>query len=408
MTMFSLSLISFFGCYESSIIFKLSFVANGEVIKSIDTSGQEIISIPENPKLDGYTFDGWFWDNGKWEKPFTANSLLDTTLSSDMSVYAKFSEIHIHSYSETVIEPTCTEKGYTVYNCTCGDEYIDNYVDELGHKYNDGIIQREATYFNSGSKMFTCQRCDNTKVETISQKEIDKEKYDSGTYKVGDDLPIGDYILFSKQGNGYFSFSSDINKNDILLNNNFGYLTYITAYEDTYLYLSRCIAIPYNNEIVFNPINIEIVVSGVFKVGKDIPTGMYILISETQNGYFSILSGTEGSNIISNDNFGYITYIKSNDNTYLEISRCKIIPFSDEVIYNPVDKGYVTGTYLVGKDLVAGEYKLSSISGGYYAIYDEPQGKIVSNDLFGKGEVTVTLKTGQYIEFSKTKVELIK
>ena len=47
--------------------------------------------MPENPTKDGFIFDGWFWDEGTWQKPFTANSLLDTPLSSDMSVYAKFS-----------------------------------------------------------------------------------------------------------------------------------------------------------------------------------------------------------------------------------------------------------------------------------------------------------------------------
>ena len=40
---------------------------------------------------------------------------------------------HKHSYSQTVIDPTCTEKGYTEYKCNCGDSYKDNYVDAKGH-----------------------------------------------------------------------------------------------------------------------------------------------------------------------------------------------------------------------------------------------------------------------------------
>ena len=41
--------------------------------------------------------------------------------------------VHIHRYTETVTEPTCTEKGYTTYTCICGRSYVDNYVDVLGH-----------------------------------------------------------------------------------------------------------------------------------------------------------------------------------------------------------------------------------------------------------------------------------
>ena len=69
---------------------KLTFKVDGVDYATISTSGDEVIKLPENPTKDGYVFDGWFWDEGTWQKPFTANSLLDTPLSSDMSVYAKF------------------------------------------------------------------------------------------------------------------------------------------------------------------------------------------------------------------------------------------------------------------------------------------------------------------------------
>ena len=76
------------GC--GKVDFKLNFIVDGEVYDAISTNGKEAIKLPDNPKKDGYIFDGWYWDNEVWKKPFTANSLLDTPLSSDMSVYAKF------------------------------------------------------------------------------------------------------------------------------------------------------------------------------------------------------------------------------------------------------------------------------------------------------------------------------
>ena len=45
---------------------------------------------------------------------------------------------HEHEYTTSVKEPTCTEQGYTTYTCSCGDNYIDNYVDEIEHDYNNG------------------------------------------------------------------------------------------------------------------------------------------------------------------------------------------------------------------------------------------------------------------------------
>jgi len=70
--------------------FKVNFVVDGAVYATVDTNGDEVIKMPTNPTKDGYTFDGWYWDKDTWKQPFTANSLLDAPLSSDMSVYAKF------------------------------------------------------------------------------------------------------------------------------------------------------------------------------------------------------------------------------------------------------------------------------------------------------------------------------
>ena len=85
---FAVSASLFVGC--GKVDSKLNFVVDGEVYATISTNGEESIKLPANPEKEGYVFDGWYWDNEVWKKPFTANSLLDTPLSSDMSVYAKF------------------------------------------------------------------------------------------------------------------------------------------------------------------------------------------------------------------------------------------------------------------------------------------------------------------------------
>ena len=74
---------------------------------------------------------------------------------------------HTHSYKDVVTAPTCTEKGYTTHTCSCGDSYVDTYVDALGHAWDNGKVTKEPTETETGVKTFTCTRCGETKTEVI-------------------------------------------------------------------------------------------------------------------------------------------------------------------------------------------------------------------------------------------------
>lgn len=65
-------------------------MVDGEIYATLNTSGEEIIKMPENPTKDDYDFDGWYWDKDTWQTPFTANSAFRRPLSSDMNVYCKW------------------------------------------------------------------------------------------------------------------------------------------------------------------------------------------------------------------------------------------------------------------------------------------------------------------------------
>ena len=55
---------------------------------------------------------------------------------------------HTHSYTSSVVEPTCSEKGYTKYVCSCGDSYSENFVDEVAHKGSTKCQWCGIDYFN--------------------------------------------------------------------------------------------------------------------------------------------------------------------------------------------------------------------------------------------------------------------
>ena len=76
----------------TAVDFKLQFIVDGEIYATIDTAGEETIRLPNDPEKNGYIFDGWYWDENTWERPFTADSLLNEKLTSDMSVYAKWKD----------------------------------------------------------------------------------------------------------------------------------------------------------------------------------------------------------------------------------------------------------------------------------------------------------------------------
>ena len=88
----------------NKVEFKVDFVVDGEVYATVNTNGKETITIPDTPTKEGYIFDGWYCDKDSWQKPFTANSLLDVPLSSDISVYAKWSALESVTGTDAIFD----------------------------------------------------------------------------------------------------------------------------------------------------------------------------------------------------------------------------------------------------------------------------------------------------------------
>jgi len=63
-----------------------------------------------------------------------------------------------HSYSEVVTAPTCTAGGYTTYTCTvCGDSYVGNETPKLDHSYEANVTKPTCTA--GGFTSYTCSVC---------------------------------------------------------------------------------------------------------------------------------------------------------------------------------------------------------------------------------------------------------
>lgn len=78
-----------------------------------------------------------------------------------------------HKYEGVVTAPDCVNGGYTTYTCSvCGDEYIDEPTEALGHV--PGRVEiTEATTESEGTKTTYCDVCDEViSVETIEKIEL--------------------------------------------------------------------------------------------------------------------------------------------------------------------------------------------------------------------------------------------
>jgi len=145
---------------------------------------------------------------------------------------------------------------------------------------------------------------------------------------------------------------------------------------------------------------------GMYKIGVDLAAGEYILISDgLLPAYYQVSSDSSGSleSIVSNDNFNGNRYITVKEGHYLEIRGAKGYALDKAPSLKPADGKYGEGMYKVGRDIDAGEYKVTPEEGAissYLEVAKNSSGaldSIVSNDNF-QAEKYITIKDGQYIK----------
>ena len=73
----------------------------------------------------------------------------------------------VYEYTDTVVAPTCTAKGYTIHTCACGESRVDSYVDALGHDYGAWTQTKAPTCTAKGTEVRTCTRCNATETRDV-------------------------------------------------------------------------------------------------------------------------------------------------------------------------------------------------------------------------------------------------
>ena len=109
-------------------------------------------NILSNGTYDGYNFSA--------DGAIVGSNLYVTVDGHIYEVNGDNAQSHKHNYATTPLASTCISGGYTTYLCECGDSYVDDYTDPLGHNYGTLIPYIEATCYAEGRvAYYECSRC---------------------------------------------------------------------------------------------------------------------------------------------------------------------------------------------------------------------------------------------------------
>lgn len=147
--------------------------------------------------------------------------------------------------------------------------------------------------------------------------------------------------------------------------------------------------------------------AGTYKVGVEIEAGEYLVVATGTNCYIEVDKDSSGTfeSIVSNENTSTRVYYTLLDGQYFKVRGGKFAKVDDIAPYEPENGVYEQGMYLVGKDIPAGEYKITANASNCYLEVDKDSynifNSIISNENISLGESTyITISDGQYIKFN--------
>ena len=158
-----------------------------------------------------------------------------------------------------------------------------------------------------------------------SSEKVVADPIKSGMYKVGSDLPAGEYLLVS-DSLGYFEISSDSTGSfsSIISNDTFDTNSIVEVYDGEYLSINGCKAYPIDEAP-----EIDTSKPGMFRVGegKDLLPGEYKVHPESDIAYIEVSNDARHnfSSIVSNDLLSGDSYITVSEGQYIKLQDAVLI-----------------------------------------------------------------------------------
>ena len=249
--------------------------------------------------------------------------------------------IFIYLMSSPVMTPIQTKDGRTISAKTLtfpdGRKYVGEFnkggdVSGYGILYKaDGSISYEGEFIDGRPAIFSTTTSPSpTPVVTPTPTpapEPAAKTYKSGIYKIGSDMPAGEYVLIGSGSTSYFEVDKDSTgqMDSILANDTFGKRSIITVADGQYLKLTGCIAYSFSDAPKVKLVD-GFLLDGMYKVGVDLPAGEYKVIPEGGTSYKEVSKDSSHSlnSIISNDILQGEGYATIKNGQYLKLVGAKI------------------------------------------------------------------------------------
>lgn len=127
---------------------------------NLDTNTSSVIYTPDKPGEYYWIYGFKAQDNYFCLNINNSPNFSSVTYANNIKYkYQESTHEHTHKYTAVVTKPTCTEKGYTTYTCSCGDRYVADYVDAIGHIDGEWKVTKPATSTEKGVKTLYCKEC---------------------------------------------------------------------------------------------------------------------------------------------------------------------------------------------------------------------------------------------------------
>ncbi len=147
--------------------------------------------------------------------------------------------------------------------------------------------------------------------------------------------------------------------------------------------------------------------TGHYKVGVDIPAGIYYAVSTGDSSYLGVSSDANGKDILFSRIFKTHIFFELIDGDFLNLSRATAIPYDDAPKTFDLDGTIKDGMYIVGTHVAPGEYKLNSTDGkGFYAVYADARFSDTLSSKNFDGSRYVELEAGQYLWLNRSELLL--
>jgi hypothetical protein len=150
----------------------------------------------------------------------------------------------------------------------------------------------------------------------------------AGMYKIGSELPAGEYIVESTGAMGYYQISSDSSGefDSIIVNDTIerGAYGYIIVQDGDYLTVQSSRIISAQN-LTITPKDLNDIPPSTYKIGKDLPAGEYKINPTDEMAYWERNRNPRSSidGIIANDVLSESVYVTVRDGEYFKITGAR-------------------------------------------------------------------------------------